>query len=435
MTRPRVALAFLTKDKTNLSERTITSLLDLPNVDLFIVDGSETPEGKAFVGTIGTRPPSTVGFRVYQHPGITGGPDAAVAYAITTMLKGSDYEYVGLVEQDVLMPLDWLDRVLALFKRGAEEGLTVGAASARCYEDRILIQRDGYAVLHNAGYGQVIWTREAARLALTHFRTGFTTENRRAFCQLSGIDIGTFWAFRGMEHPICSDWTLDRTLASYGLATLALTPSPVEMIGQTPPLAEQGLTIAKGPVDALRNDAAFDNYSMALAAIRRREWAVPSSSLTQYDPGTSTFTYFPHRLAHIGASYEGDWRLKWTQGFGPFSWKASDGTRTLPPALSIPTLTVPLSGPVEFLVTGGPDGGQWQLEDKHSGYTVKPKLPPESSNNGQLMSLPVPTAVSYRDVILTALTPGVTFYGLRTREPQPWLLDAPGFDWHYLPRV
>ena len=43
----------------------------------------------------------------------------------------------------------------------------------------------------------------------------------------------------------------------------------------------------------------------------------------------------------------------------------------------------------------------------------------------------VPAAVSCREIILTALTPGVTVHGIVVREPQPTVPFS--FDWNALP--
>ena len=133
---------------------------------------------------------------------------------------------------------------MELFQRGKQDGFNVGAVSARCYEDRILFQRDGYAVTHNLGAGMIMFTREAAELVLANYRTVWTTENRTLFAQLSGIDIGSYWAFRGNQNFLVADWNFDRVLAAHGLASLALTPNRATMLDQD--IAPLGLKYADG---------------------------------------------------------------------------------------------------------------------------------------------------------------------------------------------
>ena len=129
------------------------------------------------------------------------------------------------------------------------------------------MQRDGYAVMHNIGAGVVIFTREAAEIVLRTFRTHWWPDNVKLFAQLSGIDLRTYAAFRGNEQWVTTDWGWEAQLARHGLASLALTPAKCSMIGQDPPLHEQGLELAQGLGAARR--------------MRRDETGVPSSTVTR----------------------------------------------------------------------------------------------------------------------------------------------------------
>lgn len=439
MTR-RIAIAFLTKDQTELSSRTISPLLQA-HADIFWIDGSTTEKGRTLPHKISLDQPQN--HHIFVHANVLGGPDAAVAYALTQMLKGGDYTYIGLCESDVLLQEGWFEHTMDLFEVGECDGLQVGAVSARCYQDRILVQRDAYAVCHNLGFGQAILTREAAWLALANMRTGWSTDNRRLFAQLSGIDIGAYWAFRASENAVTADWNQDRVLASHGLASLALTPTACEMLGQTPPLDQQGLVLAKAPIEDRRNDVAFDRYVHQTAAIREGKLRPGTPGPIYVDDGGRRL-YFPHQLGLLDARFGGDWNLKWFQGMGPFGWKAgatiargvdTTGYKDGDPVPDVliaqwPTLDITLSGSVEFLVSGGDKGGQIMVEDLHSGYTVKPTLPSGTA----IMGLVAPCGVSHRQLRLTALAPGVCFHGIRTREPQPERTDW-AFDYSALPGV
>ena len=157
------------------------------------------------------------------------------------------------LENDVLLDEDWFTPTMELFEKGKQDGLEVGAVSARSYVDRVLIQRDGYAVMHNLGAGMVIFTREAARAVLHSFRTHWWPANRVLFGQLAGIDLATYAAFKGGEHFVSTDWGFDAQLASRGFASLALTPAKCQMIGQKWPLKDQGLELTT-------TDKSIDRY-------------------------------------------------------------------------------------------------------------------------------------------------------------------------------
>lgn len=394
----RLSLAFTTKDRTELTERSLVPLRQ-DGVDLWWIDGSATEVGRAFAM-------NHRGLANHLHANVTGGADRAIVYALTTLLNETESPYVGICESDVLLSPDWLGPTLALFERGQREGLQVGAASARCYADRVLCQRDGFALTHNLGAGHLILTRHAARLILDHYRTTWSTENRKVFQTLSGIDIGRFWAFRGSAHFLTVDWGFDRVLASHGLASLALTPSPVEMIGQDPPLTEQGLRLVTESVELLRNDDAFARFAERTRRIRDGDLVLNGEKFCRMDDGTQLV--FPHQLGAVKSGMSGTWRTKWSQGCGPFCYVAGDDK---------PDAVVWVSGPVEFWVSGGgTEHGRFEVTDTRSGYSVSPELP---SDPAKIVQLAVP-GFGWRDIRLTALTPGVCFYGIATHEPQPY---------------
>lgn len=416
----KVAIAYLTKDRVELSKQTLGPLLQSTKFDLHWFDGSATEEGTAFQGRHWAG-------EVKCYGDVRGGPDAAVAYALTTLLKHSaKYTHIGICENDVLLGVDWFPRTMELFTLGSQDGLRVGAASPRCFEDRILVQRDVYAVMANLGWGVQIMTREAATIALNRFRTGHTLENRRVFAQLTGKDLGTYWAFRAGEHQLCADWTNDWKLASNGLASLALTPSPVKMIGQVPPLAEQGLTIASAPVEALRDNVAFNLFAERTYKIwtgcGQHDQILNLGVPYAYPDTNGSQAFFSHQLGALNALYIGDWRLGNSQGFGPFPFKAGDEC----------SVTVAISGPCQVLLSGGTDGGHFLVEDMQSGYSNDPVLSPKAQTG--IMGVQVPAGVAYRDIRITALKPGGRFYGIKVFEPQPSNLTWK-FDHSYLPPV
>lgn len=405
----RVAIAFTTKDRTDLSKRSIEPLLKA-GVDVWWFDGSRTEAGQHLLADY----PATKKFA-----SVIGGPEIANVMALTCMLE-ADYDYVGICESDVLLADGWFEPTMELFARGTEAGLTVGAVSPRAYEDRVLIQCDGFAVMHNLGAGCVIYSREAARRVLALHRTPWTAENRIVFAQLSGLDIGRYWAFRASENFLTADWGWDRQLAFTGLCSLALTPSPVEMIGQIMPLAEQGLKLVTEPVEGLRDDRRFALFRDRLMAVFTTGLVLQRGGALLKDPGGST-TFFAHQLGMLGAEFTGEWRHQWSQAFGPHAWRAEG------PA----SARVPVFGAVEFLLSGGEKGAKVQAIDTGSGYEIAPELPP--ADGQRIAQIVVPGLYSQRDVVLN-VEAGAVFYGIRTDWPQ--LIDTGfRFDFSVLPPV
>lgn len=424
----KTAICYLSCDKPELVEQSLPPLIygaRQSQYHLFIADGSQTSAGEKKIFDLGY--PTAV-----LHSNVRGGAGAAIVYALTLMLQHKEnYEYVGLCESDVLLRNDWFPATFDLFSRGNADGLQVGAVSTRCYEDRILFQRDGYAVCHNLGAGQIIFTRQAAEAVLNNFRTPWTSDNRRVFSKLCGIDIASFWAFRASEHYLTADFHWEPVMASIGLAALALTPSPCEMIGQTMPLAEQGLTITTGPVEDRRPvGIEFDKYAVALSLVGDGKRSLGVETKFHFDPNSGTWTYFPHQMHMLGGTYVGDWKLKEVRGFGTFGWVA--GTEELPtPEHATPTLRVPAFGSVSLLVSGGKDGGRIEVVDEGSGFKASPDMPPEGEGV-QVLHMQIPGGLNYRNIRITALTPGVCFYGMQSREQQPFLPNVK-FDYSVLP--
>ena len=412
-----IAIAFSTKDRAELTKQSVVPLIrEIANVNLYWIDGSTTEQGKQICSKYASKCHRTF-------TNVRGGSGAAIVFALTEMLK-QPYEYVGLVENDVLLPKNWFAKTMQLFEKGKADGLSVGAVSARTYEDRILAQRDGYAVMHNLGAGMVIFTRDAARLVLDTYRTQWTTENRTTFAQFIGNDIGAYWAFRGSEHWLCADWRWDAVLATHGYASLGCTPSFVEMIGQVPSLIEQGLIIAKKPIEHLNSDLRFGQYVDTMQAINLRKAKLHTSGLFQND-ATGGQMIFAHQISAIGGEYVGDWTLRDSIGFGPFGWKCKDTANCL--------VRLPILGPSALFFSGGQNGGEVEVIDKSSGFNARPKLPPEGTQ-GVVVPIAIPVHISYRTVTARPLTSGVTFYGLRCRDPQPTRTDY-HFDFSVLPPV
>src|SRR5258705_3755812 len=202
----KLAIGYSSKNQVELTSQTLPRLLSSAPVDrLLWCDASTDPAALAFLES----------HRAACHNMTTvlGGADAAIVWKLTELLK-MDADYLGLMENDVLLDEDWYRPTMELFDKGKRDGLEVGAVSPRSYVDRILIQRDGYAVMHNLGAGMAIYTRQAALVILNSFRTHWWQDNVKLFAQLSGIDLRTYAAFRATELWVTTDWGFEAQIAS-----------------------------------------------------------------------------------------------------------------------------------------------------------------------------------------------------------------------------
>jgi hypothetical protein len=412
----KLAIAYSSKDEVENTDQTLDRLCASEfgtEFDIYWGDGSATDAGLKF-------------FRDYRdcafHSGrVLGGADAAIAWKLSEMLK-HPYTHIGLLENDVLLDEDWFEPTMALFEKGRDDGLDVGAVSPRSYVDRVLVQRDGYAVMHNIGAGVVIFTREAAEIVLRSFRTHWWPDNVRLFAQLSGIDLRTFAAFRGQEQWVTTDWRWEAQLARHGLASLALTPAKCRMVGQKIPLEKQGLKLVdEQPDNVWRSASAFAQYRDTLARVRAGDYALDRPGPI-FEPPEGGHLFFPHQLGYLagGVQWHGASELQWSQGFGPFAYRAGPHGASL---------AVRISGTCGFLVGGGQSGAQIIAEDMRSGFRFAPDLPPNPDNvpaSIQVPGTPVP-----RTVMLT-MNEGAVFYGLACADRQ-MLNPSFRFDWTQLP--
>jgi hypothetical protein len=189
------------------------------------------------------------------------------------------------------------------------------------------------------------------------------------------------------------------------------------MIGQNPPLEQQGLRLHDGYDTSRWDDGAFERYRDNLAAIRRGEFQLPQGLI--HRDGESML-FFAHQLGNLaGARWQGQSSLKWSQGFGPFGYRAGPGGASL---------SVRVSGICSFLVTGGEHGARVTAEDHRSGFKFAPDLPAMME---QFASISVPGGPIPRTVTCD-LAEGAVLYGLHAAEPQ--MLDTTfRFDWSQLP--
>jgi hypothetical protein len=416
----KLAIGYSTKDQVELTKQTLPVLAP-DEADLLWCDAS-LGEGKDLF--------EKCRYDCAYSATVRGGADSAIAWKLSRALRAEqNYTHIGLLENDVLLDQDWFEPTMDLFEKGAKDGLTVGAVSARSYVDRVLTQREGYAIMHNLGAGMVIFTREAAQIVLQTFRTHWWPDNVRLFGQLAGIDLRTFAAFRGNEQWVTTDWGWEAQLACHGLASLALTPSKASMIGQVPPLHEQGLEMTMqsgiGLVLSGQHEAVCKKFAATSLLLRARtlwddhchSYEIPGMI---YRDGASML-FFPHQLGAVNAAWQGTLELQWSQGFGPFAYRAGPGGASL---------SVHVSGICSFLVTGGVAGARVTIEDHRSGFRAQPDLPPEQ---GQPITVTVPGGPVPRRITME-MAEGAVFYGLHCADPQ--LIDSTfKFDWSQLPEA
>jgi hypothetical protein len=221
----KVGFALSTRDRFVFTMRTIKSLDADGGFDLIWNDGSErneVPELSRYFAFRNAR-------LVEVNYGVKGGADAAICFGLRRLLE-LGYDFVGLVENDVLLAPGWLAAMRDAFETAAEEGVVVGAVSSLGYRSRVLEYRKNYSIDWARGAALVLFTREAAQLVLENYsRLKVTSQQIRGFyAEQFGVALHVpEWAVGGrwMDGPMTLDWGYAPLLYANGYACVGTIPS------------------------------------------------------------------------------------------------------------------------------------------------------------------------------------------------------------------
>jgi len=317
-----------TKDRVDLTQRTIPALAAEGDFDLIWMDGSRTEDGRALPAKLGP----TADQLTEIHYGVVGGPDAAIVYALSYALdKG--YARIGLVENDVLLAPGWYQAVMALFQKGAQDGLRVGAVTARPYDRRTLWQTADYSVHFGSGAGMIVFSRSAAECILRSYRTTTYTEILDSFISTGAPDFSHIWEAsrldlrRQNQNATSADWFFDAALIRQGMVTLGTVPGYAENIDADMKV-KLGVSVTQNPD---RNDAENVDFHAWKSALT--DASPDGVSVYDFDPVNQLWIAYPHQIAaRFPSAFSGDWFCKWDQTCGPFSFvaKNTDARLSLP---------------------------------------------------------------------------------------------------------
>ena len=311
--RARVAVAYSTKDRVELTRITVGPFLDDQTVDLFWFDGSATEAGQALPLALLSGRSSICEL----HRGVIGGPDSAIMYALSA-LQARGYELVVLIENDVLVSDGWYAALRASIDAAEADGFKVAGASARVLAERVLSFNDRYCLLLNAGAGFIALTPAAIDIVLTNYRTTHCAELVQLFHAATGLDVA---ATHGVSaQALCADYFYEAVLYAHGyvvtspLVTMVSNVDPqnaaifeawqVKTPGDHLPARRDLIT---GPNQIVASQYGFFRFQKSLlsdrALIACHHLRV---GINSNEPA------LPVRM-------NGTWRRRWSQGLGPFA--------------------------------------------------------------------------------------------------------------------
>ena len=225
----RVGFSFSTRDRYLFTLRSLQSLDTEGGFDLIWNDGSTEQGVPALAGNYKFQKAKLVEVNY----GVTGGAERAVCFGLARLLE-LGYDYVGLIENDILFRPGWFSALMKLFSLGASEGIVCGSATARSFESHVLEYRSGYGVQSDTGAGMVLFSRPAAEIIMDLYSNPsslqMTTHSwQKFYAELFGLDLRTFspfWAYPpDRAFPCTLDWGYTPSLYLKGYASLSTIPS------------------------------------------------------------------------------------------------------------------------------------------------------------------------------------------------------------------
>ena len=218
----RIGFAFSSKDRYDFTLRSLEALDAEGGFDIIWNDGSNEDAVPRLAQHFRFRNARLV----EMNHDIAGGPDLAICFGIKRLIE-LGYDYIGLLENDVVLRPGWFTELMQVFARGYADGLACGAASVRGYESRVLEYRDGYAIDWASGAGMLLFSRLAAHIVLNNYFGPVPTMTglRRFYAETFGIDLVVSEWREGQNGRLSADWKFTPLLYLYGFASLSTIPA------------------------------------------------------------------------------------------------------------------------------------------------------------------------------------------------------------------
>jgi hypothetical protein len=225
----RIGFSFSTKDRYLFTLQTLENLDTEGGFDLIWNDGSTEPGVPALARNYKFQNAKLAEVNY----GVTGGPDRAVCFGLTRLLE-LGYDYIGLIENDILFRPGWFSALKQLFSLGAADGIVCGSATTRSFESHVLEYRAGYSVHSDIGAGMVLFSRPAAEIIVDLYANPSSLQMsthtwQKFYADIFNLDLrifAPFWAYPPEKaFPCTLDWGYTPSLYLNGYASLSSIPT------------------------------------------------------------------------------------------------------------------------------------------------------------------------------------------------------------------
>lgn len=232
----KIGFSLASKDRADLTIQTLRGIDQEKGFDFIWVDGSDTKEGKSLQKKFSPRRANLIEKYSDMHTGSIG----AIVFGLKRLLE-LDYDYCGLIENDVVLKPKWFSTLMNTFNYAAKDGIAVGATTVRSYKTRVLEYRKDYTINWSMGGGMILFTREAAELVVkandSNIRSIslYPKEIVRFYSDIFGVDISSMEEWKNristLLFPPSQDWSWSILLYKHGLASIGSIPTMAKDIG------------------------------------------------------------------------------------------------------------------------------------------------------------------------------------------------------------
>jgi hypothetical protein len=223
----RVGFALSSKDRVSFTRQTIEAMDTDGGYDIVWNDGSDEAEAQAL--------PKSFHFQNARlaevNHDVRGGPDRCICFGLERLLH-LGYDYVGLIENDIVMQPGWFRRLMNLFVLAATDGIVCGAATVRSYGSRVIEHRSGYSINWGTGAGMILFSRPAAEVILHQYSKlrMTTTSLARFYARLFRFDLDLVTRDREgrvsqQEGWVTLDWGYTPMLYMHGYTSVGSIPN------------------------------------------------------------------------------------------------------------------------------------------------------------------------------------------------------------------
>jgi hypothetical protein len=223
----RVGFAFSSKNRESFTRQTLEAMDQDGGYDLIWNDGSDEAGARALPKEFRLKNARLVEVN-YD---VLGGPDKSICFGLDRLLQ-LGYDYVGLMENDIVMRPGWFGRLMELFVLTAAEGVACGAATVRSFQGRVIEHRSGYSLNWGTGAGMILFSRPAAEILLRQYsRLRMSTASiSRFYSRLFQVDLSlrsqdTSGQWGTQDMWLTLDWGYTPMLYMHGFASVGSIPN------------------------------------------------------------------------------------------------------------------------------------------------------------------------------------------------------------------